>query len=103
MTTVQIETVRTESFSMDFFRFGHGKETLVILPGLSVQSVMVFADAVAEAYQRLANDFTIYVFDYRKEMPIAYPMHEMAQDIGRSNSGVGSLAGYVFLAHPWAA
>ena len=51
---------------MDFFRFGHGKETLVILPGLSVQSVMVFADAVAEAYQRLANDFTIYVFDYRK-------------------------------------
>ena len=89
MTTVQIETVRTESFSMDFFRFGHGKETLVILPGLSVQSVMVFADAVTEAYQRLANDFTIYVFDYRKEMPIAYPMHEMAQDTAGAIRALG--------------
>ena len=61
----------------------------MILPGLSVQSVMVFADAVAEAYQRLANDFTIYVFDYRKEMPIAYPMHEMAQDTAGAIRALG--------------
>ena len=100
MTTVQIETVRTESFSMDFFRFGHGKETLVILPGLSVQSVMVFADAVAEAYQRLANDFTIYVFDYRKEMlTLCMRWHRIRQ----GQFGRWVLTGYVFLAHPLAA
>ena len=66
---MQIETVKTEMFSMDYFRFGHGKETLVILPGLSVQSVMGFADAVAEAYQMFADDYTVYVFDRRKELP----------------------------------
>ena len=49
---IQIETVKTASFTMDYFKFGHGKETLVILPGLSVQSVMIFADMVAESFGR---------------------------------------------------
>ena len=66
---IKIETVKTEDFSMDFFRFGEGERTLVILPGLSVQSVMGAADAVAEAYRSLTDRFTIYVFDRRRELP----------------------------------
>lgn len=77
---VPIKTVRTDSFSMDYFRFGHGAEPLVILPGLSVQSVMLFADSVAEAYQILSDKFTIYVFDRRKELPPSYSVSEMARD-----------------------
>lgn len=77
---IRIETVGTETAEMDFFRFGQGKETLVILPGLSVRSVMHAADAVAEAYRPLTDDFTIYVFDRRKELPSAYPVFEMAED-----------------------
>ena len=34
--SIKIETIRTDKFTMDYFRFGDGKETLVILPGLSV-------------------------------------------------------------------
>ena len=77
---IKIETVETDDFSMDYFRFGHGKETLVILPGLSVQSVMGSADAVAGAYRVLTDNFTIYLFDRRKEFPDHYSIHEMAQD-----------------------
>ena len=77
---IKIETVETDDFSMDYFRFGHGKETLVILPGLSVQSVMGSADAVAGAYRGLTDNFTIYLFDRRKELPDHYSIHEMAQD-----------------------
>ena len=76
----QTETICTDSFTMDFFRFGRGKDTLIILPGLSVDSVMNYADAVAEAYRPLADDFTIYVFDRRKELPAAYSVREMAED-----------------------
>ena len=76
----QTETICTDSFTMDFFRFGRGKDTLIILPGLSVDSVMNYADAVAEAYRLLADDFTIYVFDRRKELPAAYSVREMAED-----------------------
>ena len=48
MDNIKIESVETGDFRMDFFRFGRGKRTLVILPGLSVQSVMGAAEAVAE-------------------------------------------------------
>ena len=44
MKKIQIETIKTESFTMDYFKFGHGKEVFVILPGLSLQSVMIFAE-----------------------------------------------------------
>ena len=44
---IPIETVKTASFTMQYFRFGTGETTLVILPGLSVQSVMRAASAVA--------------------------------------------------------
>ena len=80
MKRVQIETIKTESFTMDYFKFGHGKEIFVILPGLSLQSVMNFADMVAEAYQILADNFTVYVFDRRKELPAYYSVEMMAQD-----------------------
>ena len=46
-----VETVTAEGFTMDYIRFGHGEKPLVILPGLSVQSVMGSAAAVAEAYR----------------------------------------------------
>lgn len=76
----RIETVNTNGFTMDFFRFGCGGEALAILPGLSVQSVMNLADAVADAYRLLADDFTVYVFDRRRELPDAYPIYDMARD-----------------------
>ena len=66
--SIPIETVRTDTFSMSFFRFGRGEKTLVILPGLSVQSVMAAADAVVAAYQGLQDTFTVYVFDRRTRM-----------------------------------
>ena len=68
---------------MEYFQFGNGAKTLVILPGLSVQSVMLSADAIAQAYQPLCEEYTIYVFDRRKETPDPYTVHEMRQCSGR--------------------
>lgn len=76
----KIETAKTDSFSMDYFKFGQGEKILVILPGLSIQSVMGSADAIAEAYQPLAEAFTIYVFDRRKDLPASYSLSAMARD-----------------------
>ena len=78
---IPIETVRTETFTMDYFRFGRGSRTLVILPGLSIQSVMPAADAVAAAYQSLQDEFTIYLFDRRADLPPVYTVHDMARFI----------------------
>lgn len=78
--SAQIETVQTDTFSMDYFRFGHGEKTMVILPGLSVQSVMGFADTVVDAYQVFADDYTVYLFDRRKDLPDSYSVYDMAKD-----------------------
>lgn len=78
--SITIEQVKTDAFTMRFFRFGHGEKPLVILPGLSVQSVMEAADAIADAYAPLTDDFTIYVFDRRKTLPEVYSVADMARD-----------------------
>ena len=93
---MKIETVRTDSFSMDFFKFGSGAKTLVILPGLSVQSVMLSADAIAKAYGVLANDCTVYVFDRRKEPPHAYSVDDMAADTAEAITAAGIKRAYIF-------
>ena len=86
---ILIETVKTDRFSMDFFRFGKGEKTLVILPGLSIQSVMGAADAVAAAYQSLTDRYTIYVFDRRAELPEVYSVHDMARDTAAAFRALG--------------
>lgn len=86
---MKIETVRTERFSMDFFCFGRGEKTLVILPGLSVQSVMGAADAIAEAYRPIEDKFTVYLFDRRTDIPSPYPIRDMARDTAEAFRTLG--------------
>ena len=87
--SIPIETVRTDMFSMKYFRFGSGAQTLVILPGLSIQSVMGAADAVAAAYASLTESFTIYLFDRRSDMPPSYTVREMARDTAAAFEALG--------------
>ena len=62
---IQIETIKTDSFDMKFFRFGKGKKPYVIIPGISIQTVMNSADTIAENYAVMADEYEIYVFDRR--------------------------------------
>ncbi len=77
---VQVDTVKTDQFTMDYCKFGNGEKILVVLPGLSVQSVMPSAEAIANAYKLLTDDYTIYVFDRRKDVPAQYAVADMARD-----------------------
>ena len=86
---IPIETVETGEFSMDYFRFGEGEKCFVILPGLSVQSVMGSAAAVADAYQMFAEEYTVYLFDRRKELPESYSVHDMARDTAEAIRALG--------------
>ena len=83
MTLAEIRTVRLKGFSMNYIRFGDGLRTLVILPGLSVGSVLASADAIREAYAPMTEDYTVFLFDRRNELPPVYPVAEMARDTER--------------------
>ena len=75
-----IQTVKTETFTMDYARFGNGEKKLVILPGLSVQSVLASAEMVAAVFRPFTEYFTVYLFDRRNELPASYTISKMARD-----------------------
>ena len=77
---MKTDTIRVNGFEMEYFTFGAGKRPFVILPGVSVKSVMLSAKAVEAAYRMFGDTYTVYVFDRRKEMPDPYPVRQMAQD-----------------------
>lgn len=93
---IKIETLQTNDFSMDYFKFGTGSKIAAILPGLSIKSVMGSADAIADGYSILKDDFTVFVFDRRKEIPDAYPIRQMADDTAQAMKKLGLKDIYIF-------
>ena len=69
---------------MDHIVFGHGEKNFVILPGLSVHSVMGAADAIAEAYKDFCEEYTVYVFDRAKTIHDGYTVRNMAEDTAKA-------------------
>jgi pimeloyl-ACP methyl ester carboxylesterase len=86
---IKIETVKTDVFEMDYFCFGHGEKVMVIIPGLSADGVMKYADAVAGAYESMTDDHTIYVFERRKNLPQTYSIQDMAHDTAAAIKALG--------------
>ena len=90
------DRVRTSEIEMEYFRFGTGDKTLVILPGLSVKNVIDAAEAVAEEYKSMAGEFTAYVFERRRELPAEYPIRAMALDTAEAIKTLGLRDIYLF-------
>lgn len=87
--SIMIETVKTDSFEMEYFKFGRGEKTMVVLPGISVQSVMGLAGLVAEAYDIFSEAYTVYLVDRRKEIPETYSVADMARDTAEAFRALG--------------
>ena len=78
---MKTDTVITKSgVEMAYFSFGTGDRAMVILPGIDVKSVLLAAKAVENAYRCFAEDYTVYVFDRRSNLPASYSIREMAAD-----------------------
>ena len=93
---ISIETIKTPSFEMDYFRFGQGRKPFVIIPGLSILSVTTFAAAVASAYRVFGNDYTAYVLDRRKNLPDSYSIADIARDTAEAMEALGLKETYLF-------
>ena len=81
--------VKTGGFSMDYCRFGGGERILVILPGVSVQRVLGAMAFIEEAYRAFWENFTVYLFERRNEMPEGYSIRDMARDTAAAMEALG--------------
>ena len=89
-------TVKTESFEMDYVVFGKGKKSFVMLPGISIKSVMLSAPAVAAAYARFADEYTVYLFDRKRNVKNGYTVRNMADDTAVAMKALGISDAYIF-------
>ena len=92
----EIKTVKTSGITMKYMKFGSGDKSMVILPGLSVKSVLESADAIANQYKSMTEDFTISLFDRRENMPDRYTVEEMAEDTAKVMAEEGLSKTYLF-------
>lgn len=87
--SASVKTVSSGGMEMDYIVFGSGEKTFVILPGLSVHSVMGSADAIAEAYKDFADEYTVYLFDRAKDISDGYTVRDMAADTAKAMKALG--------------
>lgn len=75
-------TVKLQKGEMDYVRFGNGRRTLIMLPGLgeSLRSVKGAAVPTAVLYRTFAGDFTVYMFSRKRPLPTGYNTRDMARD-----------------------
>ena len=67
---------------MSYASFGHGKRVFILLPGLSdgLATVRGKALLLAKPYTSFFDQFTVYMFSRKDEMPEGYSIRNMAVD-----------------------
>lgn len=76
---------------MYYIRFGRGKKTLIMLPGLGdgVTTVKGKALPMAFMYRAYARDYTVYMFSRRNRLPEGYTTRDMARDVALAMDALG--------------
>lgn len=74
---------------MDYFSFGRGSRPFIIIPGVSMHSVMPSAGAIAEGFQIFTGDWTGYVFNRKKNIQPGYSVMDMAEDTAAAMAALG--------------
>lgn len=107
--------IKIDDTEMYYAAFGKGNKTLIVLPGLSdgLATVKGKAWLLASPYKRFLNDYTIYMFSRKNDMPEGYTIRDMASDqvsamkilgidkafvLGVSQGGM--IAQYIAIEHP---
>lgn len=91
-----IETVKIDDFETEYFKFGDGPKTMVMLPGAAVKSVMASEAAVADAYKMFRDKYTVYLFETRKNLMAGHNIEDLAEDTAKVMKALGLKDAYVF-------
>ncbi len=88
--------VAGEHYEMEYYRFGSGDRTLVIIPGVSMQSVVALGPALESAFAQFASEYTVYLFDRKLDMQEGYSVRDMADDTADAMRRLGVKDAYIY-------
>ncbi len=86
---MEINSVKTSEATVNYMKFGSGSKPFVIIPGLSIKSVLLSANAVESAYSAFKNDYTVYLFDRREEIEEGVSVYDFARDTAEAMMALG--------------
>ena len=66
--------------NMKYFKFGSGNKIMVMIPGLSIKSVMEYESSIINDYKVFEKEFSIYCFDRISNPNENYSIKDMAKD-----------------------
>lgn len=89
MSTVQESHLEMDGTYMNVIRFGAGGKVFVMLAGISLSGLEGLGASIAQAYELLTRDYTVYVFDRKKLLPDDYTTEDMAEDVYRALRQLG--------------
>ena len=90
------DSIIVNGIEMDYIRFGRGEKVFVILPGVDTKSILNSAMAIEAGYRIFADDYTVYVFDRRRNMPYDYTIRQMASDTAEVMTALGISGADIF-------
>lgn len=67
---------------MNYIKFGNGSKNFIIIPGLSIHSIIGSKDAIEEAYKDFSEEYTVYVFD----RPTNLKENESIEDLAKETA-----------------
>ena len=88
--------IQKNGIEMEYCKFGRGDKVFVILPGLSIKSVIGSKDIIEKNYSIMNDYFTTYVFDRRKNITDEYSITDMADDTVTVMKELGLNSIYLF-------
>ena len=87
---MEIKTYSDNGIVMKYLRFGNpAGKAFVVLPGLSLRSVLMAAPAIEGAYKIFSEDFDIYLFDRKDDVKAPYTIEDMADDTAVVMKAIG--------------
>ena len=70
-------------------RFGTGEKAFVMIAGMGMTGLAGVGDAVSETYKCFAEEYTVYLFERRSELPDGWTVRDMARDIAEGMRSLG--------------
>lgn len=91
-------TLTIDNTTMDYIRFGTGKDVLIMLPGLGegMQSIRGAALPMALMYRMFARDFTVYMFGRKNDLPENTSTRDLARDLKTAMELLGIAKAHIF-------
>ncbi len=85
----QVHTMLIGNTVMDYAIFGKGEKTLVMIPGLNLKSVREVVVPTAYMYRGIAEEYKVYLFDRKEDIPEGYTVRDIAEDVAFAMKELG--------------